>query len=195
MTNPGKGMLFRREGTLSVEIYIDANYAGSIMDRRNTFEYSMFLGGNLVTWRIYKQNVVARSSVEVEFQTMVHDICEVLWMKIILDDLKVKYEGPTKFFYDNSAISIAYNLVQHNMTKHKVIKRHFIKEKLDSRLIVTTHVPIGLQVADIFTKGLPIARFQELNGNRLGPKGNASVVSLRSGRELPQQAALQQKPR
>ncbi|RDX73750.1 hypothetical protein CR513_46594, partial [Mucuna pruriens] len=36
-----------------------------------------------------------------------------------------------------------------------------------SGLIVTTHVPIGFQVAHVFTKGLPTYRFQELN-DKLG---------------------------
>ncbi|RDX89226.1 hypothetical protein CR513_29072, partial [Mucuna pruriens] len=65
--SPGKGLLFRKEGTLSMEIYTDANYAGSVVDRRSTSRYCMFLGGNLVTWRSKKQNVVARSSVEAKF--------------------------------------------------------------------------------------------------------------------------------
>ncbi|RDX73808.1 Copia protein, partial [Mucuna pruriens] len=71
---------------------------------------------------------------------MAQDICEGLWMKIILDDLKVKYKGSIK-------------------TKHIEIDKHFIKEKLDSELIVTTHVPTGLQVANVFTKELPATRF------------------------------------
>ncbi|RDY05122.1 Copia protein, partial [Mucuna pruriens] len=97
---------------------------------------------------------------------MTHGICEGLWMKIILDDLKIKYEGPIKLFCDNNlAISITHNPVQHDKTKHIEIDRHFIKEKLNSGLVVTTHVPIRLQVANVFTKGLPTARFQELNGN------------------------------
>ncbi|RDX80948.1 Polypyrimidine tract-binding protein-like 1, partial [Mucuna pruriens] len=83
-----------------------------------------------VTWRSKKQNVVDRSSVEAKFRAMAKGICEGLYMRIILDGLKVKYEGPIKLFCDNnSAISIAHNLVKHDRTKHIKIDRHFIKEK------------------------------------------------------------------
>ncbi|RDX94047.1 Copia protein, partial [Mucuna pruriens] len=173
--SPGKGLLFKKEGTLSMEIYTDADYAGSVVDRRSTSGYCMFLRGNLVTWRSKKQNVVARSSAEAEFRAMAQGICEGLWMKIILDDLKVKYEGHIKLFCDNNlAISIAHNPVQHNRTKHIEIGRRFIKNKLDSGLIVTAHVPTGLQVVNVFTKGLPATRFQELNG-KLGMIDNLST--------------------
>ncbi|RDY13778.1 hypothetical protein CR513_01262, partial [Mucuna pruriens] len=58
--------------------------------------------------------------VEAEFRAMAHGICKGLWMKIILDDLKVEYDGPMKLFCDNnSAINIAHNLVQHDITKHR----------------------------------------------------------------------------
>ncbi|RDX85725.1 Copia protein, partial [Mucuna pruriens] len=145
--SPGKGLLLRKEGTLSMEIYTDVDYAGSIMDRKSTLGYCMLLGGNLVTWRSKKQNVVARSSAKVEFRAMTHGICEGLWMKIILDDLKVKYDGPIKLFCDNnSATSIVPNPIQHDMTKHIEIDKHFIKKKLDSGHIVTTHVPTRLNV-------------------------------------------------
>ena len=66
-------------------------------------------------------------------------------MKIILDNLRVKCEAPMKIFCDNkSAINIARNPIQHDRTKHIEIDRHFIKEKLDSGLIATGHVPSGL---------------------------------------------------
>jgi len=77
-----------------MKVYTDVDYAGSIVDRRSTTGYCMFLGGNLVTWRSKKQNVAARSSAEENFRSMVQGVCELLWMKIIIDDLKVKYEAP-----------------------------------------------------------------------------------------------------
>ena len=39
-----------------MKVYIDADYAVSIVDRRSTTRYCMFFGGNLVTWWSKKQN-------------------------------------------------------------------------------------------------------------------------------------------
>lgn len=41
---------------------------------------------------------------------------------------------------NKSAISIAHNLVQPDRTKYIEIDKHFIKEKLESRLICTSYV-------------------------------------------------------
>ena len=49
--NPRKGILFKKNDTLTLEAYIDVDYVGSIVDRRSTTGYCTFLGGNLVTWR------------------------------------------------------------------------------------------------------------------------------------------------
>lgn len=89
---PRRGIFFKRNGNTTLETYNDADYAGSVVDRRSTTGYYTFLGGNLVTWRSKKQNVIARSSAEAEFQVMAQGICELLWLKIILEYLKIKYE-------------------------------------------------------------------------------------------------------
>ena len=49
--NPGKGILFKKGEGMTLEAYTDADYAGSLVDRRSTSGYCTFLGGNLVTWR------------------------------------------------------------------------------------------------------------------------------------------------
>ena len=98
--------------------------------------------------------MVAISSVEVEFRAMALGICELLWLKIILEDLKIQWEAPMRLYCDNkSAITIAHNPIQHNHTKHIEVDRHLIKEKLDSGLICTPFVSTGGQLVDVLTKG------------------------------------------
>ena len=148
-------MLFRRGNELTLEAYTDVDYARSVDDRRSTSGYCTFLGGNLVSWRSKKQNVVARSSAEAEFRAMALGVCELLWLKIILEDLKIVWEGPMKLYCDNkSAINFAHNPVQHDRTKHVEVDKHFIKEKLDSELICTPFVSTEGQLADVLTKVL-----------------------------------------
>ncbi|WKA11440.1 hypothetical protein VitviT2T_028937 [Vitis vinifera] len=66
---PGKGILFTKNvDHQSIEVYTDADWACAVDDRRSTSGYFTFVGGNLVTWKNKKQNVVARSSAEVEFR-------------------------------------------------------------------------------------------------------------------------------
>ena len=67
---PGKGLVFRKHGHLRTSGYTDADWAGNITDRRSTSGYFTFVGGNLVTWRNKKQNVVTRSSAEAEYRGM-----------------------------------------------------------------------------------------------------------------------------
>ncbi|XP_060177791.1 uncharacterized mitochondrial protein AtMg00810-like [Lycium barbarum] len=47
---PGKGLLFSRNGHLNIEAFTDANWAGSLDERRSTSDYCTLVGGNLVTW-------------------------------------------------------------------------------------------------------------------------------------------------
>ena len=59
---PGKKILFKAKNELDIKGFSDADYAGSITDRRSTSGYYVYLGENLVSWRSEKQSVVARSS-------------------------------------------------------------------------------------------------------------------------------------
>ena len=152
--NPGKGILFKKNNTLALEAYTNADYAGSIVNRRSTTRYCTFLRGNLVTWR---------SSVESKFRAIAQGLCELLWLKIILEDLRIKWDDPMKLYCDNkSAINIAHNPIQHDMTKHIEVDKHFIEEKLEEGVVCMSYVPSEHQLVDILTKGLNGSMFHDL---------------------------------
>ena len=134
---PRKGILFTKNvDCQSVDAYSDADSARAIDDRRSTSGYFTFVGGNLVTWRSKKQNVVACSSAEVEFRGMALGICEALWLRLLLKDLGYLPRQPIRLYCDNkAACDIAHNPVQHDHTKHVEVDRFFIKEKFDEKIV------------------------------------------------------------
>ncbi|XP_062118782.1 uncharacterized mitochondrial protein AtMg00810-like [Humulus lupulus] len=94
----GKGLLFKRGSSISVEVFTDANWPGSITDRKSTSGYCTYVWGNLVAWRRKKQSVVARSSVDAEYKAMANRVCEILWIKRVLKELKLDVSLPMKLF-------------------------------------------------------------------------------------------------
>nr|GEX29431.1 retrovirus-related Pol polyprotein from transposon TNT 1-94 [Tanacetum cinerariifolium] len=61
-----------------------------------------------------------------------------------------------------SAIAISCNPVQHSRTKHIVVRYHFIKEHVEKGTIELYFVKTDYQLADLFTKALPVDRFNYL---------------------------------
>lgn len=148
-----------------MELFTDADWAGDQDDRKSTSGYCTFAWGNLVTWRSKKQSVVARSSVEVEFRAIALGICEGIWLKRVLEELKQSMNLPIKLYSENmAAINISHNPVQHDRTKHVEIDRHFIREKIDDGVIRLSYIPSREQTADILTKGLARDKFKHFVG-------------------------------
>ena len=116
-----------------------------------------------MTWRSKKQSVVSKSSTDAEFCAMSCGIDEVLWIQGILQELRIHHEESIRALCDNrSAISIAHDPVYHDRIKCINIDRFCIKEKLDEKILETSHVNSTEQCADVFTKGLPTKTFSKL---------------------------------
>ena len=156
-SSPGKGLLFRKGGTLEIVAYSDADYAGSVVDRKSTTGFSVFLGDNLISWRSKKQNVVSRSSAESEYRAMAQTAAELMWVRTVLHDLQVKVSSPMTMMCDNKAATyIANNPVFHERTKHIEVDCHYVRDMIQAGHITTKYLKSEDQVADMFTK--PLAR-------------------------------------
>ena len=86
----GRGLMFTKNEGRNVEVYVDADWAGSVNDRRSTSGYCSYVWGNLVTWKSKKQTVVARSSIEAELRSTTLGICDILWLKMLLKELRIE---------------------------------------------------------------------------------------------------------
>ena len=75
---PGQGVLYENRGHTQVIGYSDADWAGSPTDRRSTSGYCVFIGGNLISWKSKKQDVVAISNVETKYRAMALTTCEFM---------------------------------------------------------------------------------------------------------------------
>ncbi|XP_061361088.1 secreted RxLR effector protein 161-like [Gastrolobium bilobum] len=115
----GRRLLYTKNGAPTIERYRDVDWAGDQSTRKSTSGYLRFVKGNLVTCKSKKQKVVARSSAEAKFRGMAQDLCELLWIKKVLEELGIECRESMNLFCDNkAAIQIAQNSIKHDHTKH-----------------------------------------------------------------------------
>jgi len=65
-----RGIVMTRNRHTNIIGYTDSDWTGNALDRRSTTGYCMFVGGNLVSWKNKKQQVVTRSSAEAKYRAM-----------------------------------------------------------------------------------------------------------------------------
>ncbi|GJS17990.1 retrovirus-related pol polyprotein from transposon TNT 1-94 [Tanacetum coccineum] len=81
-------------------------------------------------------------------------------MRSQLSDYGFTFNKIPLYCDNQSAIALCYNNVQHSRSKHIDILHHFIKEQVENRVVEVYFVETKYQLADIFTKALPMERFK-----------------------------------
>ena len=123
----------------------------------------MFIGGNLISWKRKKQDVIAKSSVEAEYRAMTLATCELIWLKHLLQELRFGKDEWMKLICDDqAALHISSNPVFHEMIKHIEVDCHFIREKIALGCMTTSFINSNDQLADIFIKSLRGPRIKYL---------------------------------
>uniref|UniRef100_A0A2N9FT93 Integrase catalytic domain-containing protein n=1 Tax=Fagus sylvatica TaxID=28930 RepID=A0A2N9FT93_FAGSY len=174
--------LFYTPGPISLSAFSDADWAGDPNDRRSTSGLLVYLGHNPITWSAKKQLTVSRSSTEAEYRALASASAELCWLRALIKDLGIYLYDPPILWCDNvSALAIASNPVFHARTKHIEVDFHFIRERVVRKDLQVKFVSTVDQLADIFTKGLPSHRFQDLQSKLLVP---VDTICLRGDDEV-----------
>ena len=151
------------EGDLKLLGYSDSDWGGCVDDSRSTSGYLFSLGLGFFTWSSKKQEATTQSITETEYIAAALVVNQALWLRKILKDLGQEQVEATNIMCDNiSAISISKNPMFHGQTKHIKIKYHFIREVLQSNVVLLVHCSSENQLTNIFTKPLPMERFEAL---------------------------------
>ncbi|XP_019435947.1 PREDICTED: uncharacterized protein LOC109342413 [Lupinus angustifolius] len=154
------GIFFSVTNNMQLKGYSDSNWAACLDTRRSTSGYCFFLRQSLVSWKSKKQKSVSRSCTEAEYRAMALASCEAQWLVSLLANLGLAHPQSVQLYCDNqSAMHIATNHVYHERTKHIEVDCHFIRERVQSKVIHLLLVSSSSQIADIFTKPLSPSLF------------------------------------
>nr|GEZ19914.1 retrovirus-related Pol polyprotein from transposon TNT 1-94 [Tanacetum cinerariifolium] len=116
----------------------DSDHAGCLDSHKSTSGGIQFLGGDkLFSWSSKKQDCTSMSSAEAEYVSLSVCCAQVLWMRTQLTDYGFHFDKIPMYCDSKAATSISCNPFQHSRTKH-------------------------INLADLFTKALPVERFQYL---------------------------------
>nr|GFA88117.1 retrovirus-related Pol polyprotein from transposon TNT 1-94 [Tanacetum cinerariifolium] len=125
-------------------------------------DHTDYRSDKLVCWSSKKQNCVSISTSESEYVAVSSCCAQVLWMRTQLADYGFFYDKVPIYCDSKSAIAISCNPVQHARTKHIDVRYHFIKDHVEKGTIELYFVGTEYELADLFTKSLPEARFKFL---------------------------------
>ena len=150
-----------RPNDLILSGYVDADLAGSDLDRRrSTTGYVFTYGGSAISWLSRLQKVVALSTTEAEYVAITEASKELVWLKSFLTELG-RQNGKGVLYSDSqSAIHLAKNPAFHSRTKHIELKYHFIRSTLEKGVLKLEKICGTQNPADMLTNAVTLEKLK-----------------------------------
>ena len=160
------GLDFSKSSSNLVSAFSDSDWARCLDDRRSTGGFANFLAQNLISWCARKQATISRSSIEAEYKALVNATAEIIWVQSMLKELGIKNTPAPCLWCDNlGATYLSANPVFHARTKHIEIDFHFVRERVAQKQLDIRFIHSKDQLADGFTKALPVRSFENFKHN------------------------------
>ncbi|KAH9714714.1 Integrase catalytic domain-containing protein [Citrus sinensis] len=171
------GLLFKKDCGQQCVGYCDSDFAGDLDKRRSTTGYVFTLGGGPVSWRSILQSTIALSTTEAEYMAATEAVKEAIWLKGLLGDLGVIQENITVFCDNQSAIFLAKNQTYHARTKHIDVKYHYVREIIESGVVLLRKIDTKDNPSDMLTKSKRHSHSGSLLKDHFGDEGSLVVGS------------------
>jgi hypothetical protein len=140
---------------MRVQDVVDSSFADNPDTRRSTSAYLGTIGSSaLVTWWSKGQKVMACSSTEAEYMTLLDGAKDITFIVNLLLEL-MEIEWPSILSEDNTgSIFLSQNQQVSARTKHIDVHYHFIHEKVEAGLIEVDFLNTTCNPADLLSKNL-----------------------------------------
>ncbi|KAD6794453.1 hypothetical protein E3N88_05349 [Mikania micrantha] len=162
--------------SLNIHVFSDSDWGDALNGGCFTTAYKLYLGSNIITWKLARQKYVSRSATGVEHKALANAASEVALVQNLLTNLGITPTMPPALFYDNTgATYLCANLVYHSHMKHVALDYHFVREKLADGSLKVLHINSHDQLADALTKPLSRSPFPRLR-SKIGVFDGSSIL-------------------
>lgn len=147
---------YGKERSNDVKGYCDADWAGDLESRKSTSGILFTIGGTAFLWKSKLQSIVASSTMEAEYISMVICTREALRIRKLLNDfnLPIPEDGISIFGDNKMALTLAKTGKRTPKSKHIDVCYQLTIDYVSKQMITYTHMPGKKIPADRLTKAL-----------------------------------------
>jgi hypothetical protein len=149
--------------------FTDSDWGNSV-SRKSTTGLVARYNRTPILWRSRMQKTVSLSSAEAEYYSASEMAVEIIYLRNLLDNMRLPAGDNTSVFEDNTACIEWSNHIMggRERAKHIDIRKHFAHEAVQNGHIRLIKIPTEFQLADLLTKGLHRRQFESCLYSLLG---------------------------